>query len=121
MSWEIIHCCLLSPSGSVMKSMCRHQTLTDLPKHFPNKLNQSLCIICYTANMTTFPKVTTVDKNNLQPGELIHVDFAYYNVTSIRGFTSIITVVCAKTIILWVLPTESNQAPVHIICFILTT
>ena len=71
--------------------------------------------------MTTFPKGTTVDTGNLQPGELIHMEFDFYNVTSIRGFTSMLTVVCANTRILWVLPTASKLAPVRIIRFILTT
>ena len=50
--------------------------------------------------MTTFPKVNTVDTSKLQPGELIHMDFSYYNVTSIRGFAVMITVVCVRTIML---------------------
>ena len=37
--------------------------------------------------MKIFPKVTTVDTNNIHTGELIHMYFAFYNVTSIRGFT----------------------------------
>ena len=40
-----------------------------------------------------FPKVTTFDKNYLQPGELIHVFFAFYNIIYICGFTYIIIVV----------------------------
>ena len=47
-SWETINCRLLHPSESVTKPMCRHQTLNSLSKHYPNKLNQSPCTICYT-------------------------------------------------------------------------
>ena len=47
--------------------MFRHQTLTGLKTHCPKELNQALCKIFYTANMTNLPKVTTVDKNSLQP------------------------------------------------------
>ena len=83
-----------------MKELCHHQTLAGLPKHFPKKLNQSQCKIFYTANMKTFPKGKTVDTTNLQQVELVHVDLYFYNVTSICGFTSILTVVCAKTIII---------------------
>ena len=54
--------------------------------------------------MTTPPKRTTADTTNLQPGELIHIDFAFYNMTYIPGFTSISTVVCTKTIMIWVFP-----------------
>ena len=71
--------------------------------------------------MTTLPKWTIVDKNNLQLEELIHMDFDFYNVTSIRGFTSMLPVVFANTRMLWLLPTESKLAPVRIISFILTT
>ena len=48
--------------------------------------------------MKTFLKVTTDDTNNLQPGELFLVYFDLYNVISIRGFTSMVTVVYSKTI-----------------------
>ena len=71
--------------------------------------------------MTTTNKGTTVDTSNLQPGELVHMDFEFYKVTSIYGFTSILTVVCAKTRMIWVFPTSSKIAPVRIIHFILTT
>ena len=38
----------------------------------------------------TFPKGRTVERTNLQPGELIHMDFPFYNMTYIWGFTSVI-------------------------------
>ena len=67
MSWEIIRRRLLHPSDSIMKAMFRHQTLDVLPKHFPNKIHKSLCIISYIEKMTTINKVTTVDTSNLRP------------------------------------------------------
>ena len=54
--------------------------------------------------MTTFSKVTTVDTTNLQPGELIHMEFAFFNVNFIHGFTSMLTGVFAKIIMIWLLP-----------------
>ena len=39
------------------------------------------------------PKGTTVDTTNLQPVELIHMDFALYNVTSVLGFMSMLALV----------------------------
>ena len=71
--------------------------------------------------MKNLLKGTTVDTNNLQSGELIHMEFAFYNMTSIRGLTYMLTVVCIKTRMLWVFPTVSKQSPVFIIHFILTT
>ena len=71
--------------------------------------------------MKTFHKGTTFDTSNLQPEELIHMDFALYNVTYLCGITSMISVVCAKTIMLWVFPNVSKQYPVRVVRFILTT
>ena len=55
--------------------------------------------------MKTSPKGTTLGTANLQQGELIHVGFASYNVTSICGFTFMLTVVCALTIMIYLFPT----------------
>ena len=71
--------------------------------------------------MTTTNKGQKVDTSNLQLGELVHIEFEFCNVIYIRGFTSMITVICSKTRMLWVLPTESKIAPARIIRFILIT
>ena len=114
MSWELIHCQLLHLSESIMKAMCRHQNLDVLPKHFPKKIHKAPCTICYTAKMTTINKGTTVDTSNLQQGEVVHMGFAFYNVTSIYVFTSMITVVYEKTRMIGILPTTSKIPPLHI-------
>ena len=71
--------------------------------------------------MKTLPKLTTVDTNKLQPGGLIHMGFAFYNVNSIRGLSYMLTIVCENTTMQWVLPTASKRSTVSIIHFILTT
>ena len=70
--------------------------------------------------MTTFPKGKIVDTTDIQPGALMHTEFAFYKVVSICGFTSKLTLVCENTIIIWVFSTASKWAPVRIIYFILT-
>ena len=62
-------------------------------------------------NMKTINKGPTVDTSNLQPVTPFHMEFAFYNVTYIRGFNSMIKVVCAKPIMLWLIPTASKRAP----------
>ena len=49
------------------------------------------------------------------------MDFDFYNVPSICGFASILTLVCENTRMLRVFPTASKRAHVSIIRFILTT
>ena len=61
------------------------------------------------------PKCATAGTNNLQPVELLHLDFTFYNVTTIRGFTSMITDVREIKTMLWIFPTTSKQAPVIVI------
>ena len=107
MSWELIHYRLLHSSEYFMKAMCHYQTQNDLPKQYTNKLDKAPCTICYTAKITNSPKGATVDRSNLKPGELIHIDFAFYNVTSICGFTSILTVFREKTRMIWVFSNAS--------------
>ena len=121
MSWELIHLRLLHPSEIFTKPMCHNQTLDGLPKHCTNKIQKSPCTICYTVKMTTINKGKIVDTSNLQPGELVHMNFAFYNVNPINGFTSVLAVVCAKTRMLRLFLTAPKRAPVHIICFILKT
>ena len=70
--------------------------------------------------MTTINKGGGVDTTNIQPVELVYMDFAFYNVNSILVITSMITVVCAKTRMLWVFSTAYKRSPVRIIHFILT-
>ena len=71
--------------------------------------------------MTNLPKGTTIGTTNLQLGELIHMEFDFYNGTSFQVYTSMSTVVYANTIILWIFPTVSKGAQVLTIFFILTT
>ena len=69
--------------------------------------------------MTIFLNGTIVDTNNLQPGELLHLEFGFYNITSIRGFTKITTVVCANKRMACIFPITSKRASFRIIRFIL--
>ena len=55
--------------------------------------------------MKIFPKGTNVGTTHLQSGAVIRMYLAFYNVTSIRGFTSMITTVCANIIMIWFFPT----------------
>ena len=71
--------------------------------------------------MATFPKVSTVETSKLQSRELVHVEFSFYNVSSVRGFSSMTTFVYERTRMIRELRTGSKQSPVRIILFILKT
>ena len=59
--------------------------------------------------------------DNLQLVEILHPNLAFYNVTSIHGFTLMLNVVCANTIIIWISTTASKKELIRIIIFILKT
>ena len=42
--------------------------------------------------MTTLTKGKTVETKNLQSGDIIHMEFTFYNVIYIRGLTFMLTV-----------------------------
>ena len=65
-------------------------------------------------------KGTTVETTNFHPGELIHMDLAFYVVTPINGFTSIPTFLYENTRILRVFPNAPKRDTVRNICFTLT-
>ena len=71
--------------------------------------------------MTKFPKDKTVDTTHPQPGKIIHMDFAFYNFTSIRGFTSILNFICENARMIWVFTNAYKWAHVRIIRFVLVT
>ena len=75
----------------------------------------------FYSKITIFPKGKTIDTTNLRPGELLRMDFESYNVDYIRGFTSMITLVCVKTTTVCIIHTASKQSPIGIILFMLTT
>ena len=52
--------------------------------------------------MIILSKETTVDTINLKLGDILHLDLAFYNVTSIQDFTTIFYAVCYKTRMLWI-------------------
>ena len=52
---------------------------------------------------------------------MLHIDFTFYNVTSIRGFVALLTIVDAKTHMLWVFATPNKQPPLRVILFFLDT
>ena len=111
MSWKLIHWRILHPSDIGMKLILLHQNINGLPKNCPNKINKASCKTCYTEKITTFPKGKTFNITNLCQGELIQIISAFYNMTSIWIFTSMFTVLCARTRMLSIFTTAKQKKP----------
>jgi hypothetical protein len=48
-------------------------------------------------------------------GQLLHLDFSFWNITSIRGFSSLLSIIDGKDRMLWNFPTASKSAPISIL------
>jgi hypothetical protein len=101
-------------SDDVLDAMCKKQTIIGLPKVPPPRYQYS-CPICALGKMTQVPKGKIVDTGSLSQGELLHIDFAFWYISSRRGFTSMLVIIDAKTRKLWVFCTAIKKPPLHIL------
>ena len=78
--------------------MVKLDIILDLPKRKSKRYNKEKwrCIICWKASTVNIPKRVTMNTDNLQPGELLHMNFCFLDETYIRQFTCALVVVDAK-------------------------
>jgi hypothetical protein len=74
--------------------MCKEQTLIGLPRFSP-PIYAYNCPVYSLEKIPQFKKGKTVTTDRLKPGELLHMDFAFWNIVSRRGFTAVLTIVDA--------------------------
>jgi hypothetical protein len=96
-------------SNDKIRQMCADQALTDLPKTF--QALRTDCPICIATKGKRIPRNPTADVP-LPPGTRLHMDFTFFNVTSIRKFTSCFTIVDATSSYPWGFPTRSKRPPI---------
>ena len=70
---------------------------------------------------TKIPRGPTTDVSKFVPGFMLQMDFAFFNVESICGFTSTFLAICSATSCPFVLPSRSNRPPIDILKFLVTT
>jgi hypothetical protein len=70
--------------------------------------------------MTTPPKGKVSSYRLTKNGHLLQIDFSFWNVTSVHGFSSLLSVIDGKDHMLWVFPTASKYLPVDLLNFIFT-
>jgi hypothetical protein len=96
--------------------MCRHSTLLGLP-HKPFPPCQHQCPICLMSKFSHPPKGPTTSTSHLSPGQLLHIDFGFRDITSHRGFSSMLLIIDAKTCMLWIFCTANKRAPIKILSY----
>ena len=75
--------------------MERKVFMEGLPENIP-ELEQP-CPICLLTKATKISRGPTTDVLKFSPGFMLHVDFAFFSVESIRGFTLAFVAICSAT------------------------
>ena len=121
LDWVRIHRRMGHPSDSKLAFYCRSKKIPGLPALFPSKFQnfKELCPICAQGKMKLTIKGGTVDTSTLQPGQMFHIDFVFFDKISIRGFSAVLIIVDARTRKLWVFCTPSKRPPIDIMRFFL--
>ena len=73
------------------------------------------CPICDKEKTNSLPPNEISDKTFLPIGVHIHVDFGFYNSTSVRGFTCFLLISEAVTGYKWVLCRRSKYPPINLL------
>ena len=99
--------------------MARKGLMEGLPENFPEF--EEPCPIYILTKATKIPRGPTTDVSKFAPGFMLQMDFSFFNVESIRGFTSSFVAICSSTSYLFGLPSRSKRPPLDILKCLVTT
>ena len=120
--WILLHLGTMHTSSSTLDPLIKNDLLTDLPPSLKSIASfDCTCWICNLRKATKVPRGKLVDCSELAPFQRIHVDFSFFTVVSIRGFTSALDVTCASTSYPFGFPTKSKSPPIEILRWLLGT
>ena len=120
--WQHMHLGMMHASPSTMQIMIDKNLLADIPPSLHRLKNpHCMCYICSLSKSNRLPRGKPVDKSNLAPFQRLHVDFSFFGVTSIRGFTSALDITCASTSYTIGFPTRSKTPPLEIMKWLINT
>lgn len=99
--------------------MVKHESLTHMPTSVADLDHPCpICIRCKLPKLRRNPSQSTA---HLKPGEMLQMDFSFFNKQSIRGFTSYLSCLCVATKYSFKFCTRYKRAPVDIIKWIIQT
>ena len=93
--------------------------MKDLPTNIPDL--EEPCLIFLFTKATGIPRGPITDVSNFDPGFMLQMNFEFFTIESICGFTSIFAAICYATSYPFGFPSRSKCAPIEILKFIVTT
>ena len=112
---QLIHQRFGHVSITQLKLMTRKGLMEGLPENLPEL--EEPCPIC----LLTKASKTSTDVSKFAPEFMLQMDFAFFNIESIRGFTSTFVDICSATSYPFGLPSKSKRPPLDILKFLVTT
>ena len=118
----IIHRRLAHALDDKIDEMTKLETIKDLPKRQKKESHSPTCrcIICWKGSTVNLPKGIALSTENLVPGQLIHMDFCFLEIESIRKFTCSLIIVDAKVRKMWTFNTQGKRPLIDTVRFFLT-
>jgi len=101
-----------------IQHLARNALVTGLPKNLPPM--HKPCAICLAMKSKKLPRKKKVDWTQFEPGESMHMDFAFMPVTSIRGFTAFLSIKDAATNYTWIFLSRNKRPPLDILSFFIS-
>ena len=95
--------------------------MTGMPNKIPTFHDSYKCPICLLSKATKIPRTLHRHKDHYKPGEFSCLDFSFWNVVSIRGFSSILSAICMKTRYSFVFPTRNKRPPLSTLSWFIKT
>ena len=89
-----------------------------LPENLPEL--EEPCPICILTKATKISRVPTTDVSKFAPGFMLQMDFSFFNLESIHGFTSTFVAIYSATSYPFGFPSRSKRPPLDILKFLFT-
>lgn len=102
----------------LLEATAKSGLIGGMPKTVPSL--KCPCHVCHITKATRIPRQITVDLTTFSPGFMIQMDFCFAKVPSVRGFTSILSTIDAKTRNPWAFPTRSKRPPTDLLRWFVT-
>ena len=120
--WILLHLGSLHASSSTLMPLIKNKLLTDIPSNLHGIAGfDCTCWICQLRKAVRVPRGKLVDTTNFSPFQCLHVDFSFFTMKSIRGFTCGLDVACAATSYPFAFPTKSKVPPIDILRWLMSS
>ena len=120
--WIRVHFGLLHNSQSTLDPIIKNNLLEDIPISLKqNHPPLCTCFICAKDKAIKRNRGPPVDKSHLRPFERLHLDFSFFGVTSIRGFTSALDITCGATSYTLGFPGKAKTPPIDTVRWVINT